>query len=108
MKIEFTDDEVETILAALDSYALQYRSEWLKTRDDADLEVMGSAEWCWQKIETERRAQFNNSIADAVGEGESSCGSCAGCPPTSETNNEPTASVDPFEIPTQSNYEDMK
>ena len=99
MKIEFTDDEVETILAALDSYALGYRSEWLKTRDDADLEVMRSAEWCWQKIETERRAHFNEN---------NSCGSCAGCPSTSEINNEPTASVDPFEIPTQSNYEDMK
>ncbi len=100
MKIEFADDEVETILAALDSYALGYRSEWLKTRDDADLDVIGSAEWCWQKISAERRAQFNNSVADAVGEGES-CGSCAGCPSTSEINNETTASVDPYGMPAQ-------
>jgi hypothetical protein len=92
MKIEFADDEVETILAALDSYALQYRSEWLKTRDDADLEVMRSAEWCWQKIETERRAQFNEN---------NSCGGCAGCPSTSVTNNETTASVDPYGMPAQ-------
>jgi len=92
MKIEFADDEVETILAALDSYALQYRSEWLKTRDDADLEVMRSAEWCWQKIETERRAQFNEN---------NSCGGCAGCPSTSVTNNETTAFVDPYGMPAQ-------
>ena len=99
MKIEFTDDEVETILAALDSYALGYRSEWLKTRNDADLDVIGSAEWCWQKISAERRAHFNEN---------NSCGSCAGCPSTSVTNNETTASVDPYGLPTQSNYEDMK
>jgi hypothetical protein len=89
MKIEFADDEVETILAALDSYALGYRSEWLKTRDDADLDVMGSAEWCWQKIAAERRAQFNEN------------NSCGGCPSTSVTNNETTASVNPFDMPTQ-------
>jgi len=107
MKIELTDDEVTTIMVALDNYGAQKRIEWVDSLDDDDLTEAGSAEWCWQKLFGFQQ-DFRNSIADAVGEGESSCGSCAGCPSTSETNNEPTASVDPFEIPTQSNYEDMK
>jgi len=107
IKIELTDDEVTTIMVALDNYGAQKRIEWVDSLDDDDLTEAGSAEWCWQKLFGFQQ-DFRNSIADAVGEGESSCGSCAGCPSTSETNNEPTASVDPFEIPTQSNYEDMK
>jgi len=107
MKIELTDDEVTTIMVALDSYGAQKRIEWLDSRDDDDLTEAGSSEWCWQKLFGFQQ-DFRNSIADAVGEGESSCGSCTGCLSTSETNNQSTASVDPFEIPTQSNYEDMK
>jgi hypothetical protein len=107
MKIELTDDEVTTIMVALDSYGARKRIEWVDSLDDDDLTEAGSAEWCWQKLFGFQQ-DFRNSIADAVGEGESSCGGCAGCPSASETNNEPTASVDPFEIPTQSNYEDMK
>ena len=107
IKIELTDDEVTTIMVALDNYGEQKRIEWMDSLDDDDLTQAGSAEWCWQKLFGFQQ-DFRNSIADAVGEGESSCGGCAGCPSASETNNEPTASVDPFEIPTQSNYEDMK
>ncbi len=108
IKIELTDDEVTTIMVALDNYWHQTLNEWeADTNNDEILTQAGSAEWCWQKLFGFQQ-DFRNSIADAVGEGESSCGGCAGCPSASETNNEPTASVDPFEIPTQSNYEDMK
>ncbi len=107
MKIELTDDEVTTIMVALDNYGEQKRIEWMDSLDDDDLTQAGSAEWCWQKLFGFQQ-DFRNSIADAVGEGESSCGGCAGCPSASETHNQSTASVDPFEIPTQSNYEDVK
>jgi len=107
MKIELTDDEVTTIMVALDNYGEQKRIEWMDSLDDDDLTQAGSAEWCWQKLFGFQQ-DFRNSIADAVGEGESSCGGCAGCPSASETHNQSTASVDPFGIPTQSNYEDMK
>ena len=83
MKIELTDDEVTTILVALDSYGAQKRIEWQDSHDDDDLTESGSAEWCWQKIssalETER-----NTIADAVGEGETLT----------------SALLDPFGLPT--------
>ena len=107
MKIELTDDEWATVLVALDGYGAQKRIEWLDSRDDDDLTEAGSAEWCWQKIygaiSTERNAtaveavkaslkgelpeQFNNSVADAVGEGE-------------QPNNQTSASIDPFTLPT--------
>jgi hypothetical protein len=82
MKIELTDDEVTTIMVALDNYGTAKREEWMTTHDDDDLTQAGSAEWCWQKIYGQSEEQFNNSVADAVGEG--------------ETNNSTTAYVDPF------------
>ena len=84
MKIELTDDEVTTILVALDNYGDAKRLEWADTRDDADLTEAGSAEWCWQKLLCAQQ-QFRNSIADAIGEGET-------------TNNDSTASVDPYDL----------
>jgi hypothetical protein len=84
MKIELTDDEVTTILVALDNYGDAKRLEWAESRDDADLTEAGSAEWCWQKLFAAQQ-KFRNSIADAIGEGET-------------TNNESTASVDPFNL----------
>jgi hypothetical protein len=117
MKIELTDDEVTTIMVALDNYGEAKRVEWLESRADPDapdmgdeelLDEAGSAEWCWQKIygaiSTERNAtaveavkaslkgelpeRFNNSIADAVGEGE-------------QSNNQTSTSIDPFTLPTR-------
>ncbi len=84
MKIELTDDEVTTILVALDNYGDAKRLEWADTRDDADLTEAGSAEWCWQKLFCAQQ-KFRNSIADAIGEGET-------------TNNDSTASVDPYDL----------
>ena len=87
MKIELTDDEVTTILVALDSYGAQKRIEWLDSRDDDDLTEAGSSEWCWQKLFAAQQ-EFRNSIADAIGEG--------------EINNLTSASIDPFGLPTWS------
>ena len=96
MKIEFTDDEVTTIMVALDNYATQKRTEWMISRappdapdmgDEELLDEAGSAEWCWQKLFGAQQ-ELNNlrSIADAVGE--------------SATNNLTNALIDPYGLPT--------
>ena len=87
MKIELTDEEVTTIMVALDNYGTAKREEWMASRDDDDLTEAGSAEWCWQKLFGAQQ-EFRNSIADAIGEG--------------ETHNPTSASVDPFGLPTWS------
>lgn len=87
MKIELTDEEVTTIMVALDNYGTAKREEWMASRDDDDLTEAGSAEWCWQKLFGVQQ-EFRNSIADAIGEG--------------EINNLTSASVDPFSLPTRS------
>ena len=84
INIELTDDEVTTILVALDNYGDAKRLEWMESRDDADLTEAGSAEWCWQKLFGAQQ-QFRNSIADAIGEGE----------PENPRN---SADVDPFDF----------
>ena len=83
MKIELTDEEVTTIMVALDSYGARKRIEWLDSRDDDDLTEAGSSEWCWQKLFAAQQ-EFRNSIADAIGEGETTT----------------SASIDPFGLPT--------
>jgi hypothetical protein len=94
MKIELTDDEVTTIMVALDNYATQKRTEWMDSRTPPDapdmgdeelLDEAGSAEWCWQKLFGIQQ-EFRNSIADAIGEG--------------ETNNLTNALIDPYGLPT--------
>ena len=87
MKTELTDEEVTTIMVALDNYGTAKREEWMASRDDDDLTEAGSAEWCWQKLFGVQQ-EFRNSIADAIGEG--------------EINNLTSASVDPFSLPTRS------
>jgi hypothetical protein len=91
MKIELTDDEVTTMMVALDNYATQKRTEWMDSRTPPDapdmgdeelLDEAGSAEWCWQKLFGIQQ-QFRNSIADAIGEGE-----------------QPSPPIDPFTLPT--------
>ena len=64
IQIELTDEELSTVLFALDQAALI---------DIAGITV--SAERCWKKlrevqIESRTSHQFRNSVADAVGEGE--------------------------------------
>jgi hypothetical protein len=84
MKVELTDDEVTTILIALDNYREIAEREFHHSGDEEDQEQAGSAEWCWQKLFCAQQ-KFRNSIADAVGEGEL---------PT----NESTSSVDPYDL----------
>ena len=50
MKIELTDDEVTTILVALDNYRDQKEMAWASDGWLSDQEDAGSAAWCWQKI----------------------------------------------------------
>ena len=91
MKVELTDDEVTTILVALDNYGEAKRVEWLDSRappdapdmgDEELLDEAGSAEWCWQKLFGIQQ-EFRNSIADAIGEGE-----------------QPLTTIDPYTLPT--------
>ena len=91
MKIELTDEEVTTIMVALDNYGEAKCAEWMERRADPDapdmgneelLDEAGSSEWCWHKL-NEAQQKFRNSIADAIGEGE-----------------QPSTSIDPFTLPT--------
>tara|TARA_R110000824_G_scaffold376061_1_gene567136 strand:+ start:303 stop:560 length:258 start_codon:yes stop_codon:yes gene_type:complete len=75
MKVELTDEEVTTILVALDNYGEAKRVEWLESRADPDapdmgdeelLDESGSAEWCWQKIMTAQETQTNNQTSAPV------------------------------------------
>ena len=84
MKVELTDDEVTTMMVALDNYREIGEREFHHSGDEEDREQAGSAEWCWQKLFCVQQ-QFRNSIADAIGEGET-------------TNTESTACVDPFNL----------
>jgi hypothetical protein len=85
MKVELTDDEATTILIALDNYREQQERDFMEhpTNVESQQEA-GSAEWCWQKLFCAQQ-KFRNSIADAIGEGET-------------TNTESTACVDPFNL----------
>ena len=84
MKIELTDDEVTTMMVALDNYREIAEREFHHSGDEEDQEQAGSAEWCWQKL-FHAQQKFRNAIADAIGEGET-------------TNKESTACVDPFNL----------
>lgn len=74
MKIELTDEEVATILVALDNYRdlMQDRFLWSGDESDQQEEVLG--EHCWQKIMAAQQAR---------------------------TNNQTSASVDPFSLPSE-------
>jgi hypothetical protein len=97
IKVELTDDELITIISFLarsirDSGSLSETQLWKKLRE--------------ARIEYQMSPEFRNSVADAVGEGDSPCEGCAGCPPASGTNNEQTiALVNPFDLPA-GEYED--
>ena len=74
MKIELTDEEVTTILIALDNYRDQQETEFMRNPHAEFQQEAGSAEWCWQKIMTAQETQ---------------------------TNNQTSASVDPFSMPSE-------
>ena len=90
MKIDLTYDELITIQSALEVHTELLRDEtYCSPEPERAEELHGSAVWCWQKLEAivqqMTAERFNNSVADAVGEGEQ---------PTDES----TASVDPFNL----------
>jgi hypothetical protein len=70
IEIQLTDDEATTILIALDNYREQQERDFMEhpTNVESQQEA-GSAEWCWQKL-FHAQQKFRNSIADAIGEGE--------------------------------------
>jgi hypothetical protein len=70
MKLDLTEDEVTTVMVALDNYRDLMSDRFLWSGDDADQQEEGSAEWIWQKIQGQIQEQLNNAVADAVGEGE--------------------------------------
>jgi len=98
MKIELTDDEVTTVLVALDNYGAHKRAMAAELYDRQLIEDAGSAEWCWQKIFGAVAAE-RNAIADAVGEGEQ-----PQLPFNTQANSGASSSVDPFDL---SNYNNM-
>ena len=48
--VQLTDDEVTTIMVALDNYRYERETEFVYTGDPQDQQDAGSAEWCWQKL----------------------------------------------------------
>ena len=69
MNIQFTDDEVTTMMVALDNYREIAEREFHHSGDEEARAEIGSARWCWQKLFTAQQ-KFRNSVADAIGEGE--------------------------------------
>jgi len=108
MKIELTDDEWTTVLVALDNYAEQKQGEWATTRDEADMEDAGSAEWIWQKIFGAIAAERNATPVEALEaslRGElPECREQPELPFNTQTNSGTSASVDPFDT---SSYDNM-
>ena len=72
MNIRLTEDEITTVLIALDYYRDAKEGDFLNTRIEDDQTESQSAEWCRQKIMGQRDTQLNNAVADAVGEGDKS------------------------------------
>ena len=73
MILQLAEEEVTRILDALESYA-QARDMQFQDAGGHDEEARtdrDSADWVWQKVSGQRDLQFNNSVADAVGEGDS-------------------------------------
>tara|TARA_R100000995_G_C3396137_1_gene82742 strand:- start:285 stop:548 length:264 start_codon:yes stop_codon:yes gene_type:complete len=73
MILKLTECEVARILEALETYS-QARDMQFQDAGGHDEEARtdrDSADWVWQKVSGQRDLQFNNSVADAVGEGDS-------------------------------------
>ena len=93
MKVELTDEEATTILVAIDFWGAEleaqlksYLYEEAEEEDRANMQNdIDETEQIWNKIFTAQQ-KFRNSIAAAIGEG--------------ETNNQTSASIDPFSLPT--------
>ena len=87
MIIDITGDEAATMMVALDNYRARMENLWQNGQDPNARDFVADAARARQKIFTAQQQQFNNSVADAIGEGE-------------QPNDEATASVDPYTLPT--------
>tara|TARA_Y100000310_G_scaffold141039_1_gene140436 strand:- start:441 stop:743 length:303 start_codon:yes stop_codon:yes gene_type:complete len=92
MQIELTQDEVLTVLIALDTYRQQKELAWLTEGFENDQEDAGSAEWIWQKIMGIRDVELVNAEVRA-----NSTLNQETFPFNTQTNLGTTASVDPFD-----------
>ena len=70
MKVELTDEELTTIMAACEAYRdlMKYRFHWNEEHRNADLAAASSADWCWQKL-LGFQHDSRNSTTDNVIEG---------------------------------------
>ena len=99
MKIELTDDEVTTVLVALDNYRDRKEVAWLTDGFESDQNDAGSAEWVWQKIHTQREVDRINAEIRA-----GSTLSQQTFAFNTQVPESTSASVDPFDL---SGYDDM-
>ena len=74
MILKLTEEEITRILDALESYSQAREMQFQESggHDEEARTDRDSADWVWQKVVGQRDLQFNNSVADAVGEGDSS------------------------------------
>ena len=72
MILQLTEDEVTRILDALDTYSCAKNLKFQDSggHDEEARTDRDSADWVWQKVKGQRDLQFDISVADAVGEGE--------------------------------------
>ena len=72
MILKLTKEEITRILDALESYSQAREMQFQESggHDEEARTDRDSADWVWQKVVGQRDLQFNNSVADAVGEGE--------------------------------------
>lgn len=68
MKVELTDEEVTTIMIALESYRDLMKDRFHLSEDRTALRAASSAEWCWQKL-LGFQHDSRNSTTDNVIEG---------------------------------------
>ena len=50
MKVDLTDEELTTIMAALEGYRDLMKDRFHLSEDRTALRAASSAEWCWQKL----------------------------------------------------------
>ena len=65
MKIDLTDEEIITVLVALDNYRELKEVAWLTEGFESDQTDAGSAEWVWQKIVGQQQVQRTDAAARA-------------------------------------------
>ena len=74
MILQLTDDEINRILDALDTYSCKKNLQFQDSggHDEEARTDRASADWVWQKVKGQRDLQFDVSVAAAVGEGDKS------------------------------------